>query len=117
MDCIHSCIAHCIVSGAIFDMTGSFRPVFYLNCVTYALTSALYLIVIVINRKRPACLFPVVPEALDREASPADGSTTHPNRKRNSISMEETVLYDRKTDYTSITSSTPSVISNGFSEH
>ena|SRR6218665_2181921 len=102
-------MVNCIVSGAIFDMTGSFRPVFYLNCVTYALTSALYMIVIAINRKRPACLFPDVPEVLDREASTA--------QKRKSTAVEETVLYDRRTDYTSISASTPSVISNGFAEH
>jgi len=44
--------------GAIFDTTGSFRVVFYFNAVTYALTSALYGVIIAINRFKPVCLFP-----------------------------------------------------------
>lgn len=47
-----------LLLGAVYDITGSFTIIFYINCGSYAIASALYALIIIINKTRPAFFFP-----------------------------------------------------------
>jgi hypothetical protein len=91
-------------TGAIYDSSKSFHGVYYFNAVTYALTAAVYTVIIVLNWRRPACLYNQPTDSLSSASSHVTTYGTEQTTVTSSIpfSLTETndkqlAMYDQQT--------------------
>jgi hypothetical protein len=85
---------HFLSSGGIYDATLSFRSVYYFNAVTYAMTAGLYVVIIIIARRRPVFLFP--PMEFQQTTNTSHVSYGTELNEPSDANNDEFIVYDKE---------------------
>ena len=82
----------------IYDVTGSFHIVYYFNAATYAVTALIYALIVLINRRKPAWLFPPTSSADSATLPPGStnyGTAAPASSAPGAVGGDDVILYDR----------------------